>query len=85
MTGIIFSATTSELDTSTLSFLSSTFAIFGPGVKELDIKNICLSIFRINIKNKWNFTSTITVHLHSVVFIQKDTFVQENRWKITFN
>jgi hypothetical protein len=60
-------------------FVSSTFATFGPCVKELDGKNNSLSISGTNNKNKSNFNSTITIHLHSVVCIQNDTFVQDKQ------
>jgi hypothetical protein len=67
-----------------LSFVSSAFATFGPGVKELDSKNSCLPISGNNNKNIWNFTSTITIHLHSVICLQKDTFVQEKEMEDHF-
>ena len=60
-------------------FVASTFTTFGSGVEELDSKNSSLSTSGTKNNNKWNFTSTVTTHLHSLLCIENDIFVQEKQ------
>jgi len=60
-------------------FVASTFTTFGSGVEELDSKNSSLSTSGTKNNNKWNFTSTITTHLNSLLCIENDIFVQEKQ------